>query len=95
LRAGKVRFIEPMYAKPVAELPEGNEWQYEIKFDGYCCLAGKTQKGVELWSRKGNLYTQQFPGIASAAKVLDRDTLIDGELECGGRRGKFVRETSA
>jgi len=49
-----VRFIEPMYAKPVPELPEGSEWQYEIKFDGYRCLGGKTQKGIELWSRRGN-----------------------------------------
>jgi len=30
LPVGKVRFIEPMYAKPVTELPEGTEWQYEI-----------------------------------------------------------------
>jgi ATP-dependent DNA ligase len=30
--------------------------------------------------RRGNLYTQQFPGIAAAGKVLDRDILIDSEL---------------
>lgn len=41
LPKAKVRFIEPMYARLVSELPEGNEWLYEVKFDGYRCLAGK------------------------------------------------------
>jgi bifunctional non-homologous end joining protein LigD len=31
-------FIEPMYARLVNELPEGKEWLYEVKFDGYRCL---------------------------------------------------------
>ena len=35
LPLAKVRFIEPMYARLVNELPEGNEWFYEVKFDGY------------------------------------------------------------
>ncbi|HEX2931630.1 MAG TPA: hypothetical protein VHV54_18030 [Candidatus Binatia bacterium] len=30
-----LRFIEPMYAAPVRELPYGKEWMYEVKFDGY------------------------------------------------------------
>jgi ATP-dependent DNA ligase len=30
----KIKFIEPMYARLVNELPEGKEWLYEVKFDG-------------------------------------------------------------
>jgi ATP-dependent DNA ligase len=30
----KIRFIEPMYARLVNELPEGKDWLYEVKFDG-------------------------------------------------------------
>lgn len=41
LPRAKVRFIEPMYARLGSELPEGNEWLYEVKFDGYRCLAGR------------------------------------------------------
>jgi len=37
----KIRFVEPMYALAVRKLPEGPDWLYEIKFDGYRCLAGK------------------------------------------------------
>jgi ATP-dependent DNA ligase len=28
-------FIEPMQAKLIDKLPEGDEWEYEAKFDGY------------------------------------------------------------
>jgi ATP-dependent DNA ligase len=35
----KIPFIEPMYALTVQKLPEGKEWLYEVKFDGYRCLA--------------------------------------------------------
>jgi len=48
LPSAKVRFIEPMYALAVQKLPDGNEWLYEIKFDGYRFLAGTDGTGVTL-----------------------------------------------
>src|SRR5881409_2966030 len=33
------RFIEPMCAEAVRELPDGGLWTYEAKLDGYRCLA--------------------------------------------------------
>jgi bifunctional non-homologous end joining protein LigD len=39
-----------MYARLVNELPEGKEWLYEVKFDGYRCLAGRDSSAVTLWS---------------------------------------------
>ena len=39
-------FIEPMQAKPVAELPPGEQWTFEIKFDGYRCIAVKLGSDV-------------------------------------------------
>jgi bifunctional non-homologous end joining protein LigD len=76
----EIRFIEPMYARLVQELPEGKEWLYEVKFDGYRCLAGRDGKGVILWSRRGNLFTKQFPHIDQACERLPRGTLVDGEI---------------
>jgi len=64
LPVAKIRFIEPMYARLVNEFPQGSEWLYEIKFDGYRCLAGRDFTPVTLWSRRGNLFTTQFPHIA-------------------------------
>ena len=69
-----------MYALPVQNLPKGNEWLYEVKFDGYRCLAGRDASGVTLWSRRGNLFTRQFPHIAHACERLSPNTLVDGEI---------------
>jgi bifunctional non-homologous end joining protein LigD len=56
LAKAEIRFIEPMYARLVDKLPQGQEWLYEVKFDGYRCLAGRDSTGVTLWSRRGNLF---------------------------------------
>jgi hypothetical protein len=70
-----IRLIEPMYALRVQNIPEGKEWLYEVKFDGYRCLAGRDKSGVRLWSRRGNLFTTQFPRIPRAKlKGLEIDT---------------------
>ena len=69
-----------MYAQLVQQLPEGNDWLYEVKFDGYRCLAGRDTAGVTLWSRRGNDFTAQFPNIAKACEQLLPRTLIDGEI---------------
>jgi bifunctional non-homologous end joining protein LigD len=69
-----------MYARLVNELPEGKEWIYEVKFDGYRCLAGRDSTGVTLWSRRGNLFTTQFPHIARACEKLPPGTLVDSEV---------------
>jgi hypothetical protein len=42
--AAKLRFIEPMYARLAQSLPPGQEWLYEVKLDGYRCLAGRERR---------------------------------------------------
>jgi DNA ligase D-like protein (predicted ligase) len=69
-----------MYARAVQQLPEGKDWLYELKFDGYRCLAGRDSTGVTLWSRRGNVFTRNFSHLANAAHHLPPDTLLDGEL---------------
>jgi hypothetical protein len=39
----KLKFIEPMYARLVSELPEGKEWIYQVKLDG---LYGDEMKAI-------------------------------------------------
>ena len=80
LPSAKVRFVEPMYALTVQKLPQGQEWLYEMKLDGYRCLAGRDSTGVTLWSRRGNLSTNQFPHIARACERFPPNTLVDGEI---------------
>jgi bifunctional non-homologous end joining protein LigD len=59
-----------MYALAVQNLPEGKEWLYEVKFDGYRCIAGRDSNTVTLWSRRGNVLTSQFSIIAGACERL-------------------------
>jgi bifunctional non-homologous end joining protein LigD len=86
--SAKIRFIEPMYARLVNELPEGKEWLYEVKFDGYRCLAGRDSTGITLWSRRGNLFTNQFPNIVRACGQLPSGTLWDGEVVAMDSNGR-------
>jgi DNA ligase D-like protein (predicted ligase) len=88
LPSAKVRFIEPMYALAGQKLPHGQDWLYEVKFDGYRCLAGRDRTGVTLWSRRGNLFTTQFPHITQACERLPPGTLVDGEIVALDENGR-------
>jgi ATP-dependent DNA ligase len=37
------RFVEPMRCLAVAKLPEGPDWECEVKFDGYRALASRAE----------------------------------------------------
>jgi bifunctional non-homologous end joining protein LigD len=90
LPKAKVRFIEPMLAKSVIELPKDRRvWIYEVKVDGYRCLVGKDRNTVKLWSRRGNLFNQDFPGLARACAALPADTLVDGEVVALDQQGRM------
>ena len=90
LPKARVCFVKPMLAQSVPELPtDDKEWLYEIKLDGYRCLLGKTASKVTLWSRRGNLFTQQFPAVARAGKALDPGTLLDGEVVAVDEAGRI------
>ena len=73
----------------VTQIPDGEEWVYEVKFDGYRSQAARTKRGVTIWSRRGNDFTAQFPGIAQACERLPLDTLVDGEIVAIDENGRI------
>lgn len=83
----RAEFVEPMQCRLVAQLPAGDEWEYEAKFDGYRAIVIKS-KDVALMSRRNNPLTNDFPEIAAAFAEVDPDTVIDGELVALGENGR-------
>jgi ATP-dependent DNA ligase len=49
------RFIQSMECLPVSKLPQGPEWSYEIKFDGFRLEAVKNNSETTLFSRRGTI----------------------------------------
>lgn len=80
-RRPAARFIEPMKALLQSSPPAGDEWLYEIKFDGFRALAYADGKDVHLLSRNEKSFDQKFPEIADAVKALNvSDAILDGEI---------------
>jgi DNA ligase D-like protein (predicted ligase) len=81
-------FIETMDCLPVTRLPEGPEWTYEIKLDGYRLEAVRSAGRTTLYSRRQNVFNQRFHYIATVLKDLPDETVIDGELVALGPDGR-------
>lgn len=82
------KFLEPMQCKAVTKLPAENDWTYEIKFDGYRCLALKQGEEVKLFSRNENMLNQRFPNVVEALGELPGDFAIDGEIVALDEQGR-------
>ena len=81
-------FIETMDCLAVPKLPDGPEWTYEIKLDGYRLEVVRANRMTTLYSRRENVLNQRFPYIAAAFEDLPRETVIDGELVALGPDGR-------
>jgi ATP-dependent DNA ligase len=71
----------PMEALLVSEIPSGENWEYEPKWDGFRCLAFRDGKSVELQSKSGQPLSRYFPEIVEAlGKLKTAKFVLDGEL---------------
>ncbi|WP_375452559.1 DNA ligase D [uncultured Devosia sp.] len=74
-------FQAPQLATLVAEVPAGSDWIFEMKYDGYRCLAAVAGDQLKLYTRTGKDWSNQFDAIAAPLRKLTPGTaLIDGEL---------------
>jgi ATP-dependent DNA ligase len=71
----------PMEAKSVDEIPVGNQWQYEPKWDGFRCIAFRDGGEIYLQSKAGQPLARYFPDIVAAiADLPSCRFVVDGEL---------------
>jgi len=73
--------IPPMEARSVEEIPNGEEWQYEPKWDGFRCIAFRDREQIFLQSKNGQPLARYFPDVADAVAALPaKQFVLDGEL---------------
>ena len=84
----KATFIEPMLLLRVEKLPQGADWSYEIKLDGYRALAIKSGGKVQLRSRNDNDFTERYSSVAAALRAMPDETVLDGEVAALDEEGR-------
>jgi bifunctional non-homologous end joining protein LigD len=87
--AGRADY-RPMLATLADRLPAGDEWSFEVKWDGYRALGYVRNGEARLVSRNGNDLTARFPGVAKALGQAARspDCVVDGEVCALDEKGR-------
>ncbi len=74
-------FRAPELATLVDSVPAGDHWLFEMKFDGYRCIAALAGREVRLYTRNGHDWTRQFGALAEPlGRVTKGTALLDGEV---------------
>lgn len=77
-------------AKLVSTPPEGDDWLYELKYDGYRIMAFVEGNNARLLTRNGNDYTNRFQSIAFSLIewAAGRAMVLDGEMVITDEQGR-------
>jgi ATP-dependent DNA ligase len=70
----------PMEAELVRELPEGDGWQYEPKWDGFRGVLENAGGELAIWSRKERPLLRYFPELRPLGELLPPCSALDGEI---------------
>jgi bifunctional non-homologous end joining protein LigD len=74
-------FRDPQLCTLVDDVPSGNGWIHEVKYDGYRALVAVGGGEAKVFTRNGLDWSDKFAGIAEAAAALPvSSALIDGEI---------------
>ena len=73
--------VLPQLARGAKELPEGDGWAYEPKFDGFRTIVFRDGDDVHLQSRNGKPMNRYFPEVVDAVLALPVErAVLDGEI---------------
>jgi ATP-dependent DNA ligase len=74
----------PMEAQSALAIPEGRDWEYEPKWDGFRCLVFRDGEDIELMSKSGQSLGRYFPELVDALQNLKATKFVlDGEIVVG------------
>ncbi|MFS8056944.1 non-homologous end-joining DNA ligase [Rhizobium sp. BR 317] len=81
--------VEPCLALLKPTVPQGPDWLYEVKWDGYRLAIHIEPKSIRILTRGGHDWTHRFPAIAAAARDLGLTTaILDGEAVVLDEQGR-------
>src|SRR5882724_10504814 len=73
--------VLPMLAKRVGELPEGDEWIFEPKWDGFRALVFRDGDEILIQSRDDKPLNRYFPDVVEMLRdQLPLRCVLDGEI---------------
>jgi ATP-dependent DNA ligase len=73
--------IAPQLAKSAKDLPEGDEWAYEPKYDGFRTIVFRDGDEIYLQSRNGKPMNRYFPDVVEAVGQMKAERVVmDGEI---------------
>ena len=73
--------VKPQLARSARELPTGEGWRYEPKWDGFRTIVFRDGDDVHLQSRNGRPMNRYFPEVLDQVRALPGERLVlDGEL---------------
>jgi bifunctional non-homologous end joining protein LigD len=81
------RDLSPMLATPVAKAFDDDQWEFEIKWDGYRALAFRKGKITEIKSRNNQSFDKRFYPIYNALKKWKIEAVLDGEIVVTNQKG--------
>jgi len=87
-RAPTPAFVPPQLCESSDVPPQGENWLFEMKYDGYRLELAAGAEGAKVYTRTGLDWTTRFPGLARAAFELPcKSALLDGEAVVLDGRG--------
>jgi len=91
-------FRAPQLATLADAVPAGSDWLFEMKYDGYRCIASVSGRHVRFYTRNGHDWTEKFGTLVEPfSRITTSSALIDGEVCALGASGRtdFFTLTSA
>ena len=79
--------VKPMLCTLVEKPFDGDEWLFEVKWDGYRAIASRHGKAIELYSRNDKDFSITYAPITEALRTLKDDVILDGEIVVTDKEG--------